>query len=378
MTTEYLQPLRIHSLAEFKANATHWNELWERSTAENPTLRAESLALWVEEFAPALPFRVTAVVDRRTRRWVAALPLLPKPSSRHLNIGALPRTTSSTLLVDASEPLQEILEVLIQALRYDTPFEWIWPENVRLQAAEWKCFGSILRAQGVPHEIRQTHETAVVALTGAFEEILLHWDREKVKEVKRLLRKLHEIGSVELNVVTSEETLKARLEQCFDIENEGWKGSRSDGLSIRRRGHERFFEQQANILAKSGHLLLFGLVVGGKWIAFQYDYAGKQTIYCHKIGYSPEYRKYSPGFVLHYLICEFLCNNHPVVTRFDYVGEFMDYQSHWNPMREPVGQIVLPACSLVGEFKFHLYKQLMPFVRYGRRRLGALTSASAS
>jgi hypothetical protein len=369
MIAQLLQPLQIESLSEFKANAARWDALWTRSTAENPTLRSESIALWSETFASDQPFHVTAVVDPATENWLAAILLLGSIKMRHLHVGVLPTTTSAALLVDANESAEEAMGALIDAVRSQTSFQWVWPENVRLHGFDWALFQRVLGNQGIAHESLQTHETAVIVLEGSFDDMLQTWDREKNKEVKRLFRKLHELGQVELAVVTSEKEFGSRLSDCFKIEDEGWKGNQPNGLSIHRRGHERFFEEQARILARSGFFFLFGLVVDGTWIAFQYDYAAKHTMFCHKIGYAPDFRKYSPGFVLHHMICEFLRANRPDINRFDYVGEFMNYQSHWNPLREPVGQIVLPTRSLLGKVEFRAYRRIMPLIRNRRRRL---------
>ena len=66
--------VQLDSLADFRARAEAWDDLWRRSEATLPTLRAELTAQWIEQFAPGAKFR--AVVVEHRGRPVAALPLV--------------------------------------------------------------------------------------------------------------------------------------------------------------------------------------------------------------------------------------------------------------------------------------------------------------
>ena len=53
----------IDSTAQLRAAADAWDDLWRRSPLSRPTLRAEHLAMWLDEFAADRPFRAVVVTE---------------------------------------------------------------------------------------------------------------------------------------------------------------------------------------------------------------------------------------------------------------------------------------------------------------------------
>jgi len=353
----------IFSREEFRGHSGSWNDLWQRSSSANPTGRAETIDLWCQTFAPNDIFRAVIVADERENRWTAGIVLLKKRKMKILSVGTSPRLTTPVLLIDPMDRAEDSMKMLVAALREQTVFQWIWPENIRLDSWKWTLLQNMLRELAIPFQRLQTHKTAVIPMNGTFADLLARWNKGKNSEVRRLLKKLGETGHLELVCLHEPEKLEEMLPRCFEIENQSWKGSRDEGLSIIKRGLQPYYAGLAKQLAENREMFLFGLVLDGTWIAFQYDYAAKDTIFCNKISYLPEYKQYSPGFLLHHWICEYLRLRHPEIVKFDYVGKFMPYQSHWNPELEAVGQIVFPTDSLSGQMTFFLYKTLMPIIR---------------
>ena len=71
-----LHCIHLTSVEELRASASAWDDLWWRSEVALPTVRAELLAQWVEQFKPRAQFHALVVADQE--RWVAALPLVPR------------------------------------------------------------------------------------------------------------------------------------------------------------------------------------------------------------------------------------------------------------------------------------------------------------
>ena len=96
--------IHLDSLKALRDAAEAWDDLWRRSDATLPTLRAELLAQWVEHFARPGDFHAVAV--EVSGLWVAALPLVRRKIGRVLTVAAMPCNewaSCGELLWDASE-----------------------------------------------------------------------------------------------------------------------------------------------------------------------------------------------------------------------------------------------------------------------------------
>ena len=77
-----------NTIAELRAAAPTWDDLWQRSDCTSPLAQAGPIADWLAHFAPADRFRALVVAD--AGRWLAALPLVERRMAGVLRAGALP------------------------------------------------------------------------------------------------------------------------------------------------------------------------------------------------------------------------------------------------------------------------------------------------
>jgi hypothetical protein len=94
--------VHLRSVEELRAAAPAWDDLWRRSAAAFPTLRAELIAQWVEHFAPRAKFMAVAVEENG--RFNTALPLLRHKIARVFRGGAFACnawSSSGDLLLDS-------------------------------------------------------------------------------------------------------------------------------------------------------------------------------------------------------------------------------------------------------------------------------------
>ena len=99
----------LTSLAELRAAAPDWDDLWRRSDCTSPLARAEMVAHWLEHFAPQARF--CAAVVEEDGRWLAALPLVEGRGRGILRAGVLPCNewpSGATLLWDVSGTACEV------------------------------------------------------------------------------------------------------------------------------------------------------------------------------------------------------------------------------------------------------------------------------
>src|SRR3972149_5293608 len=80
--------VHLTSAAALRNAATAWDDLWWRSDVTLPTVRAELLAQWLEQFGGKAEFHALAVESGG--HWVAALPLVSRRIAGVIRAGSLP------------------------------------------------------------------------------------------------------------------------------------------------------------------------------------------------------------------------------------------------------------------------------------------------
>lgn len=133
---------------------------------------------------------------------------------------------------------------------------------------------------------------------GEFRRSLSHNLRH---DVERRLRRLCEAGAVSVEISDGRENFEELLDAGLRVEASGWKGAR--GTAIRSEPSTRhFYGEVARWAASSGWLRFAFLRLNDRAIAFQFDLERGRTYYSLKIGYDPEYERFSPGKLLAYMM----------------------------------------------------------------------------
>ena len=135
----------------------------------------------------------------------------------------------------------------------------------------------------------------------------------------------------------------------MEIEHLGWKGrAGSSVLSI--PGMSDFFIRQAQQLAAWGQLELAFLQCGDRPIAFCYGQSAKGVFHSAKIGYDPDYARYSPGQFLRYLLLKRFYAE-PDRKALDFLGPVTESHSHWRPETYTVARFAV-ALQPVGRWHY--------------------------
>ena len=118
-------------------------------------------------------------------------------------------------------------------------------------------------------------------------------------DVQRRLRRLCEAGVVSVQVADGSDQLEELLAQGLHVEQLSWKGRQGTAIASREQT-SRFYRELARWAVSTGSLRLAFLRLDGRPIAFQFDLETAGTYYSLKIGYDPEYERFSPGKLLAY------------------------------------------------------------------------------
>jgi CelD/BcsL family acetyltransferase involved in cellulose biosynthesis len=176
----------------------------------------------------------------------------------------------------------------------------------RIAIAALDASGPTLRALGDAALARRYR--TVVATTGRAPYIRLEADLSDHErslssnlrhDVQRRFRRLHELGTVSVQVADGRECLDELLAEGFGVEQRSWKGDQRTAIVSERRTR-LFYTALAHRAATAGWLRLAFLRLDGHAIAFQLDLEVSPSFYSLKIGYDPHYERFSPGKLLAY------------------------------------------------------------------------------
>jgi CelD/BcsL family acetyltransferase involved in cellulose biosynthesis len=179
-------------------------------------------------------------------------------------------------------------------------------------------------------------------------------------DAERRLRRLVETGAVSVQVSDGRERLDELLDEGFGVEASGWKGAR--GTAIASRASTRsFYRDLAYWAASLGWLRLAFLRLDGRAIAFQFDLEPGGTYYSLKIGYDPEYERFSPGKLLaHAMVSRAVASG---LTRYELLGTDEQWKYRWtNSVHERV-MLRAFAPSAAGFLAWSIRARLRPLAR---------------
>ncbi len=381
------QPRIIHieSLDALRATAGAWDDLWRRGAATLPSLRAELLAQWVEQFSRPEDFSAIAVESEG--RLAAALPLIrsrkkgsdpfcrngPKGASHKRGLYPFVRAAampcnewvdSGDLLLDADDAADEALRALATGIR-ETDVPLLWLDAVTLDAARWRRFQQALLRGGMTVAGHRRWLVGRVEIDHDWPAYKARWSRKHRQKMAQAARRR---GDVRLDVRSrlAPHEVETAMRQCFEIEDRGWKGAAGTSV-LRTPGMAGFFVRQAEQAARCGQLEIVTLHCGGRPAAFSYGLSAKGVFHSIKTSYDPEYAEYQPGQLLRYYLLERFFAD-PERKAMDFLGPMTEAHAAWQPERYAVGRVAVAPRGLAGRLAVLAYKHVWPLVRRGTRR----------
>lgn len=113
----------------------------------------------------------------------------------------------------------------------------------------------------------------------------------------RCLRRLGEVGEVELDLVREPERVEAALHHCFRLHRLRWSGRGGDSSSFASEHGRAWNLAAARALAAAGVVRLALLRLDGIPIAFAYNLLLGPTLWGHRQSFDPRFAKHSPGLL---------------------------------------------------------------------------------
>lgn len=300
-----------------------WNRLAAASAVACPMLSHEWFTLFIDNFAPTLPLRVTAVFEGE--ELTAAAPLA-FACRRNLGVpyGVL-------------QSLSNFHSQRFDLLARDTAsLEALW--NQLRSTSGWE----LLELRDVPDGGQGERLARLAArdgwLTGRWESMrtpfvpLLDAPALSAKfrqNLRRRRRHLEEQGPVRLVECQGGVELDGLLEQGLALEAAGWKGARGTaiGCDPATRG---FYRELAHEAARQGWLALFALYAGDRLAAFHFGLRHGGRYYLPKPAYDEGLGPCSPGQLLVESVLQ--RSRELGLSEFDFLGPSMPWKRDWTTL----------------------------------------------
>ena len=322
-----------------------WDELFERSTARQPTSRFEHVELWFDSFAPSA--RREALIAEEHGRWLAVMPLLRN------RLSVIPTwdvpysywTPSPEILFDAEQHRDPgLVNSIVQGWMGNG--RWLVRANEllgdssvvqQLQTAfarsayksDWQTryeIGKVpIHGQGAPADWNEFQR----ALSGNFR-----------RQMRKMEIRVEREGGVEMVVVrpTSMQEAAPWLRAGFEMESKGWKGANGSSV-MTAPGMLEFFTRQAGLLAARNKLIIANLMYQGQLIAFEYGFRFKRTYFSPKIAYDENYSRLSPGHLLMHLWIKQMYSEDEFDC-YDFTGPITEATAKWAFSTYPILKLV--------------------------------------
>jgi CelD/BcsL family acetyltransferase involved in cellulose biosynthesis len=360
--------VHYHSPSELRRDAERWDDLWRRSDATLPVLKAELLAQWVEHFAPRRRFWAAAVESEG--RLLAALPIVGAGPL----LGVVPGncwSAAGDLLVDAAADHAAVLQTLAGGLA-KTRWPVIMADGVRAESRRWRSLRAALAGRGLRSTARKQFYVGQIDVSGGWDAYEASWSGNHRRAMRKSLRKLRESGEVVLrrHIDLSPDQASDALSTLCALEDRSWKGGQGTSI-LRTPGMFAYFDRQTRRLAETGELEMLFVEVAGRPVAADYGYFGKGVFHSHKIAFDPEFRHAGPGQLLCYLQLQ-LYFSHSSYHTIDTLGILSEANAKWATRAYAVSRVVMSTNRGAGNAAVLGYERVWPSLKKLLKRSDAV------
>lgn len=334
----------ISSLDDFVSLGDEWDALVRAMPRPSPFLLHGWLERWWRSYGDDATLDIR--VARRDGRVVAALPLYVR-SHLGLNVARFLGGGSSALadlLVAADEPDAVATRVARSVMASDVDYVDLYglPKGSRLA-----------RALEPDLKVIERVESPVLELSEAWDAIYRAKTSSKTRNLhRRRRRQLSELGRLEVAVVRTPDELKPALEDAFRIHDLRWEG-RPDGSDFGSAVGRSFHRNAILALAEVDVPRIVLLKLDGRAIAFHYYFALEGSMYVHRLGFDPQFARYSPGLVNTLDTIE--AASAEGLTRVEFLGGAERYKielaDRFDPLCHGIGLAQTPVARAVVELR---------------------------
>ena len=278
----------VTTLEEFETLRPEWDELVSAMARPSPFLLHGWLAAWWREYGDGTKLAVHTA--RRHGELIGAAPMFVRSRlgvSVTSFLGGEHSALADLLLAADAEP--DVVELLTAQIAGSGPGY----VDVHGLPGDSRLAQTI----GASIAIRQRVEAPVLDLSDGWDVVYNAKTSSKKRNLhRRRRRQLGELGQLEVQVARDPETLASALEEAFRLHTLRWNG-RPDGSDFGSTQGQRFHRAALGEIAELDIPRIVLLTLDGTAIAFHYYFAYEGRMIVHRLGFDPEFARYSPGLV---------------------------------------------------------------------------------
>ncbi len=296
------------SPAGLEAHLAEWERL--ASSAIDPNAFYEPwylLPAW-RELAPSSPEVLVVLVfeeaDRSgSPRLCGLFPLERLPRFRGIPIGAFkmwqrPYCFLCTPLIEPDVAPEVVEEFLLWLGGSEARCAVMEFNQVQADGGFHQALAVALGRWALPVFEVERHRRALFEFRAEAESFLDEiLSKKKRKELRRIERRLAELGEVAYDRMGTDADVGRWVEEFLSLEASGWKG-RAGSAFASQSELRRFFDSVMRGAHARGRLAMLALRLNGRAIAMKCNFVGARAGFAFKIAYDEAYAKYSPGVFL--------------------------------------------------------------------------------
>lgn len=286
--------------------ARDWDVLSRETVTENPAYSRQYVLAGLETIDAGANVRAVTV-SAGNERLVGFFPfrrrILP-PFPWPVAVGAQNIYQFAGVPLAARQCTDSVIGAWLDGLKAGTPCRYWALSNIDLDSSFLQSVQAQLAARGLSLRVVTPYRRPT--LTGKAGSSAAHSaqiiKKSRVKDIERNLRRLHGIGAVDFERANEPEQVKQRIEQFLALEQSGWKGQ--NGTAFLSKDRDTEFARMAFGGREGGPTVVDSLLLDGTPIAMSVNMSNGATLFTLKCAYDENYRKFSPGLVLEYLVVE--------------------------------------------------------------------------
>ena len=210
-----------------------------------------------------------------------------------------------TPLLDADAPDAAAAQLLAQA-RHSGAHGLVLRE-IAIDGPTLAAFTRVLAKDGLRPRVLQSYARACLDARGDADALLTEaLGAKKLKDIRRLRKRLADHGEVRFNRARSVADVALALDPFLALEASGWKGRRGTALSA-DAGDTAFIREATAALAARGQCEIVTLTAGDTAIAAAIIVKHQDRAFYYKIGIDERFAKFSPGVQLTVELTHAMC-----------------------------------------------------------------------
>jgi len=231
------------------------------------------------------------------------------------------------------------------------------------------------RRRGLGVVLTARHPEAIIDLVSPWETFCRTMPGG-IKQHMQKLRQLERMGELTFSKVgDNHESPEAVLQECFELEASGWKGT--EGVPMRARTDTRaFYQALVREASAAGSLALYTLRLDGRLIAFDLGVQSGRRVDGLKISYDPELGRYSPGSVLAVHVLRREIEEGVVHAR--HFGPATEWKARWTTHTAPLHALRIHRRGPLARLMYGTAPELRERLRHSARVRAALHATTGA